>query len=68
MLLGFVVTYWIISVGIGLWAALRVKNTGDFFNVSGSISDDKLGSIGSFGPLAPASDCRIRHAHQSSNY
>ena len=30
MLLGFVVTYWIISVGIGLWAALRVKNTGDF--------------------------------------
>ena len=30
MLLGFVVTYWIISVGIGLWAAMRVKNTGDF--------------------------------------
>lgn len=30
MLLGFVVTYWIISVGIGLWAAMRVKNTGDY--------------------------------------
>ena len=30
-----------------------VKNTGDFFGVSGSISDDKLGTIGSFGPLAP---------------
>ena len=30
MLLGFVIAYWIISVGIGLWAALRVKNTADF--------------------------------------
>ena len=30
MLLTFVVIYWIISVGIGLWAALRVKNTADF--------------------------------------
>nr|WP_246531483.1 sodium:solute symporter family protein [Polynucleobacter paneuropaeus] len=26
----FVIIYWIISVGIGLWAALRVKNTADF--------------------------------------
>jgi solute:Na+ symporter, SSS family len=30
MLLGFVILYWVISVGIGLWAALRVKNTADF--------------------------------------
>jgi Na+/proline symporter len=30
MLLWFVIIYWIISVAIGLWAALRVKNTGDF--------------------------------------
>jgi len=30
MLLWFVIIYWIISVGIGLWAALRVKNTGDY--------------------------------------
>ena len=30
MLLWFVIIYWIVSVGIGLWAALRVKNTGDF--------------------------------------
>ena len=30
MLLGFVIVYWVISVGIGLWAALRVKNTADF--------------------------------------
>ncbi len=30
MLLGFVITYWVISVGIGLWAAMRVKNTADF--------------------------------------
>jgi len=30
MLLTFVIIYWIISVGIGLWAALRVKNTADF--------------------------------------
>src|SRR5512141_1510974 len=30
MLLWFVILYWIISVGIGLWAALRVKNTGDY--------------------------------------
>ena len=30
MLLWFVIIYWIISVGIGLWAALRVKTTGDY--------------------------------------
>jgi hypothetical protein len=30
-----------------------VKNTGDFFSVSGSVSDDVYGSIGSYGPLAP---------------
>lgn len=30
MLIWFVVMYWVISVGIGLWAALRVKNTADF--------------------------------------
>ena len=30
MLLWFVITYWIISVAIGLYAALRVKNTKDF--------------------------------------
>ena len=30
MLLWFVIIYWILSVGIGIWAALRVKNTGDY--------------------------------------
>src|SRR5579871_71468 len=30
MLLWFVITYWVISVAIGLWAALRVHNTRDF--------------------------------------
>lgn len=30
MLLTFVIIYWIISIGIGLWAALRVKNATDF--------------------------------------
>src|SRR5262249_5679559 len=30
-----------------------VTNNSDFFSVSGSVSDDKLGSIGNFGPLAP---------------
>jgi len=30
MLLWFVITYWIISVGIGLWAASRVHTTKDF--------------------------------------
>ena len=30
MLLWFVIAYWLVSIGIGLWAALRVKNTADF--------------------------------------
>jgi Na+/proline symporter len=30
VLLTFVIVYWIISVAIGIWAALRVKNTGDY--------------------------------------
>ena len=30
MLFWFVIIYWLISIGIGLWAALRVKNTADF--------------------------------------
>lgn len=30
MLLRFVIAYWIISVAIGLWASLKVKNTKDF--------------------------------------
>src|SRR5450759_606206 len=37
MLLSFVIIYWVISVGIGLWAALRVKNTGDFANAGRSL-------------------------------
>lgn len=30
MLIWFVIIYWAISIGIGLWAAMRVKNTADF--------------------------------------
>ena len=30
MLLGFVIAYWVISIGIGLYAATRVHNTRDF--------------------------------------
>ena len=30
MLIWFVIIYWIISIGIGLWAAMRVKSTADF--------------------------------------
>ena len=30
MLLGFVILYWVVSVGIGLWAGSRVHNTRDF--------------------------------------
>jgi len=30
MLLWFVIIYWVISVGIGLWAALRVRTAGDY--------------------------------------
>jgi hypothetical protein len=36
-----------------------VKNTGDFFDASGSVSDDLLGSIGSFGPLAPGASATL---------
>ena len=30
MLLWFVIVYWVISVGIGLWAATRVHNSKDY--------------------------------------
>jgi SSS family solute:Na+ symporter len=30
MLFGFVITYWVISIGIGLWAGRFVKNSRDF--------------------------------------
>lgn len=30
MLLGFVLAYWIVSVAIGIWAAMRVRTTADF--------------------------------------
>ena len=30
MLLGFVLAYWVVSVGIGIWAAMRVRTTADF--------------------------------------
>lgn len=30
MLLWFVIAYWIISVAIGLWVAMRVHNTADY--------------------------------------
>lgn len=30
MLIWFVIVYWVISVGIGLWAALRVRDAADF--------------------------------------
>lgn len=30
MLIWFVIIYWVLSIAIGLWAALRVKNTADF--------------------------------------
>ncbi len=30
MLLGFVIAYWLVSIGIGLYAALRVHNTKDY--------------------------------------
>lgn len=30
MLFGFVIMYWVVSVGIGLWAGTRVHNTKDF--------------------------------------
>ena len=36
-----------------------VTNTGNFFNVSGSISDNVLGAIGAFGPLAPGASATL---------
>lgn len=30
MLLWFVISYWVVSVAIGLWVALRVRNTADY--------------------------------------
>src|SRR5207245_1660370 len=36
-----------------------VKNTGDFFNVSGTVTDNVLGSIGSFGPVAPGASATL---------
>ena len=30
MLLWFVISYWVILLGIGLYAAMRVRNTRDF--------------------------------------
>ncbi len=30
MLLGFVLAYWVVSVAIGIWAAMRVRTTADF--------------------------------------
>ena len=39
-----------------------VKNESDFYNVSGSISDDKLGSVGSYGPLAPGASATLTKA------
>ncbi|NCV94117.1 MAG: sodium:solute symporter, partial [Burkholderiaceae bacterium] len=30
MLIWFVIIYWLAAIGIGLWAAMRVKNTADF--------------------------------------
>ncbi|HWQ33932.1 MAG TPA: hypothetical protein VNQ79_13865 [Blastocatellia bacterium] len=39
-----------------------VTNTGDFFSASGSVTDDKLGSVGSFGPLAPGASATLTKA------
>jgi hypothetical protein len=36
-----------------------VTNDSDFFNASGSVSDDVYGSIGSFGPLAPGASATL---------
>jgi hypothetical protein len=36
-----------------------VKNTGDFFNVSGTVTDNVYGSIGAFGPLAPGASASL---------
>jgi hypothetical protein len=36
-----------------------VTNNSDKFSVSGSVTDDKFGSIGSFGPLAPGASATL---------
>jgi hypothetical protein len=36
-----------------------VTNNSDFYNVSGSVSDNVLGSIGSFGPLTPGTSATL---------
>ena len=36
-----------------------VTNNSDFFSVSGSVSDDQFGSVGSFGPLAPGASATL---------
>jgi hypothetical protein len=36
-----------------------VTNTGDFFDVSGTVTDDIYGTIGSFGPLAPGASAEL---------
>src|SRR5262249_22301767 len=36
-----------------------VTNNSDFFTVSSTVSDDKLGSVGSFGPLAPGASATL---------
>ena len=36
-----------------------VTNTGNFFSVSGTVTDNVLGSVGSFGPLAPGASATL---------
>src|SRR5262249_44894989 len=36
-----------------------VTNDSDFYSVSGTVSDDVLGSVGSFGPLAPGASATL---------
>src|SRR5262249_60292692 len=36
-----------------------VTNNSDFFSVSGSVTDNVLGSIGPFGPLAPGASATL---------
>ncbi len=36
-----------------------VTNNSDFFSVSGTLSDDQFGSVGSFGPLAPGASATL---------
>src|SRR5262249_47687684 len=39
-----------------------VTDAGDFFNASGSVTDDQLGAVGSFGPLAPGASATLTKA------